>query len=451
MAQIILIEPDETLRELLTLNLTTYVGAEIIPKENFAEALTLLQIIPNIDLIIARKVDTQGVNSDEISEFIVNSERETTLILTGTETISEHARAHCVEIAGPMEWEKIIQTAAKILGVTQESLNKKVRPDFVPVRIKLFKYLTGAPCDVFIRIKRGPADYQFVKRLHAGDQFSPAVIAKYIDQGLAHFYVPKDYLANFTNYVSDHFVSALAELNWADKTSFEFLGESYNQALHNAREIGFSSATIQLAEAVMNSMIASVETSEQVGPLLQRVINSPTGLAYQHGHMSAIVALEILKACSLNSKHNLEKVSYAALFKDITLTDREEWMLIDSFEGLENLLLPEGDWDRVFGHALDAAALVQNARDIPLGVDELIRHHHGTTNGKGFSLGQIDQLPEVSLIFVLAVDFVNQLFLFQKEGSASRPVIATLKERFAHSPRATKYLSALNKRLRKKD
>ena len=167
--------------------------------------------------------------------------------------------------------------------------------------------------------------------------------------------------------------------------------------------------------------------------------------------MSAIVAIEILKATGLGSKHNLEKVSYAALFKDIMFSDREEWLLIDSFEELENRHLSEVDWDRVFGHALDAAVLVQKARDIPIGVEELIRHHHGVSNGKGFSLGQIDSLPDVSIVFILAVDFVNQLYAYQRNRDPeAKPVIGTLKERFAHSHKAGKFLSELNKRLKKR-
>lgn len=451
MAQIILIEPDETLRELLTLNLTTYVGAEVIPKDSFAEALTLLQIIPNIDLVISRKLDAAGNNSSEICNFIRDNERETGLILSGPEALNKLDLGVALEVPDPLDWEQTIQLAAKTLGVNQELLEKKVRPDYVPVRIKVFRHLSATPCDIFIRIKRGPGDYQFVKRLHSGDTFSEQVIQKYIDQGLANFYIPKDYLANFTNFVSDRFVERLERITWSEDEDFEVVGESFNQTLESAKEVGFSSATIQLAEAVMNSMLDSVQTSSDMGPLLQKVLNSPTGLTYQHGHMSAIVAIEILKACELGSQHNLEKVSYAALFKDVMLSDREEWILIDSFEELENRHLPETDWDRVFGHALDSAALIQNARDIPLGVEELIRHHHGTSNGKGFSLGQIDNLPEISVVFILAVDFVNQLYLYQqRKDPDAKPVIGTLKDRFAHSKKAARFLGELNKRLKKK-
>ncbi len=451
MAQIILIEPDETLRELLTLNLTTYVGAEVIPKDSFAEALMLLQIIPNIDLVISRKIDTQGATSKEICDFIREHERETSLIISGSEAVDKLDLGIALEVHDPFDWDQTIQLAAKTLGVTQDLLEKKVRPDYVPIRIKVFRHLTATPCDVFIRIKRGPGDYQYVKRLHSGDVFAEQMINKYIDQGLSNFYIPKDYLANFTNFVSDRFVERLEAITWQSDEDFEVVGESFDQTLESAREVGFSSATIQLAEAVMNSMLDSVQTSSEMGPLLQKVLNSPTGLIYQHGHMSAIVAIEILKASGLGSQHNLEKVSYAALFKDVMLSDHEEWLLIDSFEELENRHLPESDWDRVFGHALDSAALIQNARDIPIGVEELIRHHHGTSNGKGFSLGQIDNLPEISVVFILAVDFVNQLYLYQqRKDPNAKPVIGTLKERFAHSKKAARFLSELNKRLKKK-
>ena len=39
MAQVILIENNSTLHELIALNLTTYVGADVIPRKNAADAI----------------------------------------------------------------------------------------------------------------------------------------------------------------------------------------------------------------------------------------------------------------------------------------------------------------------------------------------------------------------------------------------------------------------------
>ena len=52
MSQTILIEPNDDFKKLYTLNLTTYAGTDIIDRANANEAIALLKILPQINLII---------------------------------------------------------------------------------------------------------------------------------------------------------------------------------------------------------------------------------------------------------------------------------------------------------------------------------------------------------------------------------------------------------------
>ena len=54
MSQTILIEPNENLRKLFSINLSTYAATDVVPRENANDAVALLSILPSINLIVTK-------------------------------------------------------------------------------------------------------------------------------------------------------------------------------------------------------------------------------------------------------------------------------------------------------------------------------------------------------------------------------------------------------------
>ena len=77
MGQIVLIEDNPSLNELLSINLSTYVGVEVIPRPNAEEAIALLRILPNIDLIICKHKVGEEDTAKKIVEFINSRKLDT--------------------------------------------------------------------------------------------------------------------------------------------------------------------------------------------------------------------------------------------------------------------------------------------------------------------------------------------------------------------------------------
>ena len=83
-----------------------------------------------------------------------------------------------------------------------------------------------------------------------------------------------------------------------------------------------------------------------------------------------------------------------------------------------------------------------------VGSDEIIRHHHGAINGKGFS-NDIEKLPDLSKIFIIANHFVLELIRFKETGGQPRSVTEELYKRYPN-PEATIIIKSLEKTLKKK-
>ncbi len=446
MAQVILIEDNKTMNDLLSVNLTTYLGVDLIHRKSALETINLLAILPSIDLIISKtKIESEDT-ANEINNYLIENKLDIPLIVLGGPLKTHNENA--VTIGSEKDWEKVIHLTAKVLGINEEVLAKKAIPDYIPVPVRYFLNIEIVNCDVFIRIKKTPTEYQFVKRIHNGDNFSKESIKHYLDQGLEYFFIAKDHYKSFAIMLSNRLVEKIDTPNMEVTQKIQLMGESYDIAVREIINLGFNSETIQLTDTIIHNMIKNFERNPEMSGLLHKVINSKTGMLYQRSHMISVVASEIIRNLKLNDPMALEKVSFAAFFHDITLSEQEDLAQINSFEELEKAELPEDTWDAVFNHAHDAAILMKNHPDAPTGADEIIRHHHGAFNGKGFS-NSIEKLPDLSKVFIIAHHFVFELVRFKERGGEPRPITEELYKKYP-TPEVAIVIKALEKTLKKK-
>lgn len=446
MAQVILIESNKTMNDLISVNLTTYLGVDLIHRKNAQDALSLLAILPSIDLIITNSQVDGEDSANMINDYLIENQLEISMIVMGPET--KRITEHTINIPSEKDWEKVIQTTAKVLGINEDVLARKAVPDYVSVPVGYFLNLDSINCDVFIRIKKSPTEFQFVKRIHNGDSISKESIQRYQDQGLEHFFIPKEHHRNFAIFLSNRLVDKIEALNIDETQKIQIMGESFDIASKEIVTLGFNSETIQLTDTIIENMIKNFQKSPEMSGLLHKVINSKTGPLYQKSHMTSVVASEMIKNLKYNDPQAFEKIAFASFFHDIMLTERDDLSKINSFEELEKAHLSETDWDLVFNHANEASQLVKNHPEAPVGSDEIIRHHHGAFNGKGFS-NAIENLPDLSKIFIVAHHFVLELLRFKETGGQPRPVTEELYRRYP-SPDIAIIIKALEKTLKKK-
>lgn len=446
MAQVILIEDNKTLNDLISVNLTTYLGVDLIQRKNAQETLSLLAILPNVDLIITTLKVIDEPTAEILSHYIVSNKLDTGLIVLGSDQKAKND--FTINIANPKDWEKVIQGSAKVLGISEDVLSQKAVPDYIAVPVRYFLNLDNVNCDVFIRIKKSPTEYQYVKRIHNGDTFSKESIKRYLEQGLENFHIAKEFYKNFTIFLSNRLVGKIDSPDLEVTQRIQIMGESYEVAIKEISKLGFNSETIQLTEAIIENMVKNFEKSPEMSNLLHKVINSQTGLLFQRCHMTSVVASEMIKNLKLNETESYEKIAYASFFHDIMLADREELSKINSFDELEKAALNEEDWDMVFNHAMEASVLIRKHPEAPQGADEIIKHHHGASNGKGFS-NSIEKLPDLSKIFIIAHHFVLELIRFKETGGEPKPVTEELYKRYP-SPEVAIIIKALEKTLKKK-
>ena len=428
MSQTILIESNEDLKKIYSLNLNTFVGTDVIHRKNADETIELLRILPQVGLVITHAKVGEEETALKIFNFLKNENISTALIVIGqSESISSEVL--CLE--DPLSWEILIKQAAQHLGVNLQGSLGRVKPDFLPVGVHYFYDITQTPCDVYIRIKKASNEYQYVKRIHSKDVFDLNDINKYEEQGLKEFYIPKDYIQNFTTFVTNNLVQKLELDDLTMEDRLLTTANAHEIVRESIQAIGFDDASVELSDASINSMVKSVKDSPQVAELLKFLFSNKVSYAYQHCHLLALMCHYVLSKQSWYKPEHLETLSFVSFFSDVTLKSNLQ-MQISSMRDLAESNLTDEEKHQVINHAKDAVALMSNHPDANDYIKTVLIQSHGKIDGVGFEENPSEELHPLSKVFIVADSFVK-ILLNPSMPSSKKDILPILASRYTNA------------------
>jgi HD-GYP domain-containing protein (c-di-GMP phosphodiesterase class II) len=425
MSKTILIHDNEELKKLYAINLKTYSATDIVERKNAEDAVALLSILPTIDLIIAKNNIGDENTGVEIYNYLKENNLEIPLIVLGE---CEEISTETLCLTSPTEWEILIEHASRLLGITEEEVKKKIIPNHVPIESKYFYEIDHTPCDIFIRIKKGLSEFEYIKRLHAQDSFEASDIEKYEAQGLSLFYIPKDYQQYFVNFVTTNIIQKLERHDIGIQDRLNATSNGFELVRDHIQEIGINESIQELAQSGIKSMITAVQESHKLSSLLKMLLSTKISYAYQHAHLICVIGDFILSKQNWYEQKHLNIFASAAFFSDITLKTVEQ-IRANSEDDLTNSSLSEQEKQEVRTHAADAAELMVGT---PLYSDYLytvIQHHQGSLDGKGIPDDPSEETHPIAKVFVIA-DYFVKLMLDPNAPKNKKEILAIIYARF---------------------
>lgn len=426
MSQTILIEPSKKLSQIFKINLSTYTGTDVIERASSAEAIELLRILPEIDLIVCRNEVGNEKTAQDIYQFLVDSQIETPMIILG-ESLKISDKILC--LADPFSWEDLVSNARNLLGITGTKAKIDLQPDYSPIGIQYFFDIDHTPCDVYIRLKKTNSEFKFVKRLHEQDSFTPEDINKYKDQGLKNFYIPRDYQQYFVTFVTNSMIKKLeqAELPLIERLSVN--SNAYNIIKEHIQKIGFTQEINELTEANISSMISSIQQAPQLAVMLKLILTSKVSYAYQKAHIICVIGNFILSKQSWFEKRHLQMFTQLAFFADITLKSNKQ-MKINTKEELDASDLSTKEKLEVLNHPLNASKIVKGFSQTSDYLELILKQHHGNMDGLGFNNDPDDDIHPLARVFIISDAFVK-LMLDPGSPSNKKDILTILYMQFS--------------------
>ncbi len=397
MSQTILIEPNEDLKKIFSLNLNTFVGTDVILRNGAEDTMALLRILPQISLVITRARIGSEETAVRIHQFLRNEGLETGMIILGE---CQQLADQVLCLQEPVSWEILIRQASQVLGVSLQDVSHRVKPDFIPVGLHFFRDIQKTPCDIYIRIKKGPNEYQFVKRIHSKDTFDHEAIKKYEEQGLKEFFVSKDYIQYFTTFVTNALVQKLEREDLTLEERIMATSHGHEIVRDSIKSMGLDRSIVDLADASINSMIKSVKNSPEVANLLKFLFSNKISYAYQHSHLLALMCHYVLSKQSWYRQEHLQVLSFVSFFSDVTLKSHQQ-MQIGSMRDLWEANLTDEERAQVMSHAKDAVAILENNPSADDYVKTVLMQGHGKHDGMGFEDNPGEDLHPLSKVFII--------------------------------------------------
>jgi HD-GYP domain-containing protein (c-di-GMP phosphodiesterase class II) len=440
MSQTILIETNEDLKKVFSLNLNTFVGTDVILRKNADDALALMRILPQVGLVITKAMVGEEETAIKIHQHIKAQGLDTAMIILG-ECPALADEILCLQ--EPVSWEILIKQAASHLGISVQDGIGKIKPDYLPIGVHYFYDIQHSPCDVYIRIKKGPNDYQYVKRIHSKDTFDKNDIQKYEDQGLKEFFIPKDYIQYFTTFVTNHLVEKLEREDLTLEERILTTANAHEIVRESIQQMGLDQSSVDLSDASINSMIKSVKNSPEVANLLKFLFSNKVSFAYQHCHLLALLCHYVLSKQVWYKQEHLHILSFASFFSDVTLKSTQQ-MQIACMRDMAESNLTDEEKRQVMNHAADATKILEGHPEANDFIRTVLLQSHGKVDGIGLENNPSEELHPLSKIFIVADNFVKTL-LNPAHPSTKKDILPLLSARFTN-PSYQKIIKALEQK-----
>lgn len=434
---------DGPFRKILELQLTGLIGESVFSKSSLAEADSALQLFGEQScFILCSSAALEQAN--ELPEWLVHHKSQHQVLVIGkSEKSKEIPDVTVLENIG--DWNDVVKA---VMNKMEHNQIKHQSGNYDPVPASMLKFLGRAPCDLFLAFHRGSSDERFIKRVHQGDQYTESMIQKYVDQGLNYLYVYKEDLP----LIQDQLVLALKDYFRRENSEgeFEFLGASFDFATSFVDSIGVKSkAAIPVIQSVIGELATSFVTSDdEVSKKILAILKSRSRLAYKCSHILGVIALQMLKETTWSNTEIEKKIATAAFFHDLTL-QKDDWIFITGQGRLDKLEITDEERTNIMEHAQRGAHLVSELKELPIGTDTLILHHHGSRNGIGFPERWDSEVNQVEAVFIIAEDFALTMLghYLNGENCSAHDTIADLAVKY-ESKEALQTIELLKNSLR---
>jgi len=321
----------------------------------------------------------------------------------------------CDNLANKYDIQKILRTIAKVQNITAKDMAQKKVPEYFPVPISFLNHIKTINYNVFIQ---GSDEGSYFPILEAGAQVSLNL------EDLKAKDVKKLYIKSQDRlkFINDSSMMMVKELSRKDISNSEKVTITKRaQGVIAANLFDSEEMSSELAD-ISNQCVEAIDQVVSDTPKLKSLLNSlksnESGYVYKHGIVATFIANKLMKEISWGSEEAAKKITFAFFFHDIFLVN-----LYEKYSGVlseEDLLfngeITDEDKEIVLKHAKMARDLVTTFPRAPMGVDAIIRQHHGMRNGIGFSPEFKDDVSPLSKLMIISEEIAGcALETFEKD------------------------------------
>ena len=430
----LLIENNRQLEDFYSLNLQTWVGATI-EKCTTAEDASKRIEQTEVQLIIAKARVGLERTAEVIWEYLQKSNKQIPLIVIGKSSLDTAVVTH---LPTGLDIKALVQNSARLLGVTAQDMVQLQVPEFYNIPIDYFKILKRTETNIY----ELSASNQYELKLKEYEDFSENLINNYIENGVQSLYVKKQDRLKFVTNVTQEILAQINLEELDDNEQIKATESNHELLRKKLARVGITEETVQLAQKNLKSIMNTGKKFPRIKKLLAKLMANKGSYVFKHIQILTFIGTQMLDHIDWGNDEQKEKFAFIAYFHDILL-ETDQQAIIRSNEELKSSNLTKEEKDLVNTHAQKSAELVSKYPHAPMGVDTIIRQHHGVTHGLGFSETYGANLSPLAVVFILAEEFTQSIINSGQELNI-KDILKDLRQRYT-TQRFQKIIDAFEK------
>jgi HD-GYP domain-containing protein (c-di-GMP phosphodiesterase class II) len=419
MTQILIIHDDKKLAAELNKQLIKNLGCEVMMQDSSRNAISMMALIPDIDLIICKDLIKKDQVPSKMVEFLPQHNkdlgRDVLLLILG-ENKTEYAKSKAIDQKS--SWEKIVVEAGVMLGITvtievpveapaAPAAPVIVAPSYYPFNIKFLSLLIGQTLkfDTYLKIKNkaNMTDYELIMK--AEQPFDKTMAEKLMVKGITEVYITKEQIASADNMARSQLLTKVKTPPTTEKEKDIFLSDCFDLTMDLIKGNEIDDYVISLVSFNINEIMSFTADPRALDVFLKKRKTQKLSFAYSHCLLSILIIQNIIKNFKWSTQEIKDNIVYLLYFHDITLHNERLVRIHHNYFQKSAELTPE-ESKIVLNHALSAASILEKFKDLPSDLAPAIKEHHGVKNGNNFVESLSIIVSPFTMMLIVVEDFV---------------------------------------------
>jgi len=401
MHTVFILETDKSFSEILTINILKNYQVDLKNVEQLSDFTPEMLSTPGLFIVRENICD-----NDQLVKLVSQvklGHKGIKILILGEKTYEPWI----YKMPNDSSWKTVVDRVGSILDIPKRNFEQVVEKYLsIPINYFLNVKLDTLNTDIYLRIKKSETDFQFVKRFKAEDQFNNEDVQKYFSMGVTDFYVTRDSYVPLIERLTNNLLLQMSHSN----DQVDLISNVYEVTKERLVVLGIDETTIQLVEASIKGMEKSIGEKNILLNYLNNLKSNKTSFSFSHSYLTCLLLNKILKSFEWDSKIVREKITYLCYFHDISLPN-DQLTVISSTDELKNSHLKPIDENLVLNHALISANTLDSFPQVPMGVSQLIKEHHGSKTGNGFPDKMFTTISPIAIMFIVVESFVKEFLL----------------------------------------
>jgi len=402
--QIVVIDDHSKVSNLYVSALEVYLNSQVIKFSDYKSCKDYIyKTEDDIDIIIARsKIEDMNVGKLVLYDTRQKGLSSKVYILGNTEISIHDAKIFKKDF----DISVLIKTIAKDLNITSHDMASQKVSEFYNFRLDSIVCNLVLTCDLYI--KEGNDFNLFLSKESC---FSKDVINILKNQGHETVYVKSKDRLIFINSQLIYLQELLSDDEISLKDELFIANNTYKLVRRSILDMHISTEVISSTERCINTIQSILKKITSLNKLTE-TLETSNDINFTQTIMLCFFCNHLVDEIEWGTNEQKTKLTFVSFFHNITLSS--DHVLINNNDKLQALNLDKSQRKSVLNHALNSARIVGEFKKIiPLGVDTILKQHHGSLEGIGFNSFP-QSISPLALIFLVADEWVTNLLLAQR-------------------------------------